>query len=481
MLFNSIQFLIFFPLVAAAYFLAPHRYRWVLLLVASYWFYMAWEPSYALLLFTTTGVAWVASWGMQRAATPGGRRGWLVASLVINFGLLFSFKYINLFADTAELLARVIVGSSIEVPHLDVLLPVGISFYTFQTLSYSIDVYRRDRDHEPHFGVFALYVSFFPQLVAGPIERSTTLLPQLHRSYDFEYRRVVSGLQLMVWGFFKKLVIADRLSVYVDQVYGAPTEFSGPILAVATVFFAYQIYCDFSGYSDIAIGASQVLGYDLMLNFRQPYHAATVQGFWRRWHISLSTWFRDYLYIPLGGSRVGVLRWYTNLMIVFVVSGLWHGAAWTFMAWGALHGFYLVFSLASGPARAELRRRVGLDRLPVLHKALQILTTFTLVTFAWIFFRADSIGDAGLIVGRILTDFTLPPDLYLGMGAFDFWVGLVAIGILELVHLGQRTRRLRPFVAELPTPVRWSLYYGCVMLLLLFANTDGGKFLYFQF
>jgi alginate O-acetyltransferase complex protein AlgI len=481
MLFNSIEFLLFFPLVAVAYFLAPHRYRWALLLVASYWFYMAWEPSYALLLLTTTVVAWTASLGMQRATNRAGRRPWLIASLVINFGILFSFKYLNLFAEAAEFFARVLGGATLALPHLDVLLPVGISFYTFQTLSYSIDVYRGDREHERHFGIFALFVSFFPQLVAGPIERSTTLLPQLHHSYDFDYRRVVSGLQLMVWGFFKKLVIADRLSIYVDQVYGAPADFGGPVLALATIFFAYQIYCDFSGYSDIAIGASQVLGYDLMLNFRQPYHAASVQGFWRRWHISLSTWFRDYLYIPLGGSRVSVARWYTNLMIVFVVSGLWHGAAWTFMAWGALHGFYLVFALASADARAKLHRRIGLDRIPALHKAGQIVTTFGLVTFAWIFFRADSIGDAGLIVGRIFTEFTLPSDWYLGMGAYDFWVGLVAILILETVHLGQRTQRLRPLVAGLPTPVRWSLYYGCAMLLLLFANTDGGKFLYFQF
>ncbi|MFT4570146.1 MAG: alginate O-acetyltransferase complex protein AlgI [Hyphomicrobiaceae bacterium] len=480
MLFNSIEFLLFFPAVAAAYFAAPHRFRWILLLAASYVFYMAWQPAYALLLFTTTFVAWASALGMHGAALAR-RRAYLLVSLAINLGLLFTFKYFNLFSDTAESIAATLVGARIDLPGLDVLLPVGISFYTFQALSYSIDVYRGDRGPERHFGLFALYVSFFPQLVAGPIERSTTLLPQLHKSYDFEYRRVTDGLKLMAWGFFKKLVIADRLSVYVDQVYSAPTEFGSIVLVVATIFFAYQIYCDFSGYTDIAIGASQILGYDLMLNFRQPYHAATVQGFWRRWHISLSTWFRDYLYIPLGGNRVSTPRRYLNLFVVFVVSGLWHGAAWTFVAWGALHGFYLVFGMFTREWRKQIASSIGLDRLPVLYKALQIATTFSLVTWAWIFFRADSIGDAWYVATHLLSDLSVPADLYLSMGAYDFWVGLIAIAILEVVHLGQRNVRLRFWLAERPTWVRWSLYYGAVMLVLLFANTDGGKFIYFQF
>ncbi len=480
MLFNSIEFLLFFPAVAFGYFVLPARLRWMLLLAASYVFYMAWEPAYALLLLTTSLVAWGSALGMG-AAPIGRRRPWLVFSLLVNLGLLFTFKYFNLFSDTAEWIADLVVGTRLDLPHLGVLLPVGISFYTFQALSYSIDVYRGDRPAERHFGLFALYVSFFPQLVAGPIERSTTLLPQLHESYDFEYQRVTDGLKLMAWGFFKKLVIADRLSVYVDQVYGAPTEFGGLVLSIATVFFAYQIYCDFSGYSDIAIGASQVLGYDLMLNFRQPYHAATVQGFWRRWHISLSTWFRDYLYIPLGGNRVSTARRYANLFVVFVVSGLWHGAAWTFVAWGALHGFYLVFGMWTREARKRFADAIGLTRAPVLYKGLQIATTFLLVTWAWIFFRADSIADAWYVGTHLFAASPPGADVYLSMGSYDFWVGVAAIAILEAVHLGQRGVRLRPWLAERPTAVRWGLYYAAVMLLLLFANTDGGKFIYFQF
>lgn len=480
MLFNSIEFLLFFPAVALAYFAAPHRLRWVLLLGASYVFYMAWEPAYALLLLTTTLVAWLSALGMEGATKPR-RRTCLIASLVINLGLLFTFKYFNLFADTGEWLASALLGFRLDLPTLSVLLPVGISFYTFQALSYSIDVYRGDRGAERHFGLFALYVSFFPQLVAGPIERSTTLLPQLGRSYDFDHQRVSDGLKLMAWGFFKKLVIADRLSVYVDQVYGAPTEFGSLVLGLATVFFAYQIYCDFSGYSDIAIGASQVLGYDLMLNFRQPYHSATVQGFWRRWHISLSTWFRDYLYIPLGGNRVGTSRRYANLFIVFVVSGLWHGASWTFVAWGALHGFYLVFGMATHEWRRSVARQVGLASIPWLYKFLQITTTFSLVTWAWIFFRADTIGEAWYIGTHLFADLSWPSDIYLGLGFYDFWVGVAALAILEAVHWAQRDRRLRPWLQGQPAWLRWSLYYGAVMIVLLFANTDGGKFIYFQF
>lgn len=248
------------------------------------------------------------------------------------------------------------------------LLPVGISFYTFQSLSYSIDVYRGEKEPERNFGKFALYVAFFPQLVAGPIERSTNLLPQFDRRISFDYDRFVSGLRLMLWGFFKKIVIADRLAIYVNEVYNSPAEFQGLTLILATYFFAFQIYCDFSGYSDIAIGAARIMGYDLMINFRQPYFSQSIAEFWKRWHISLSTWFKDYLYIPLGGNRVAKNRWYFNLMAVFLISGLWHGANWTFVLWGFLHGFYLVFSIWTQNIRDTISHAFRVDRFPALQR-----------------------------------------------------------------------------------------------------------------
>ncbi|MCE7945771.1 MAG: MBOAT family protein, partial [Chlorobi bacterium CHB1] len=307
MLFHSLEFIIFFPVVVAIYFLAPLRFRQFFLLLASYYFYMCWKAEYAVLILLSTGIDYVAALHMHKTSGRG-----------------------NIFY---------------EFPLFDILLPVGISFYTFQTLSYTIDVYRSEKTPERNFIKFALYVTFFPQLVAGPIERSTRLLPQFDHEHKFDANRVVSGLRLMLWGFFKKLVIADRLALYVNEVYNNPADYTGLPVIIATYFFAFQIYCDFSAYSDIAIGAARVLGFDLMKNFRQPYLAQSIGEFWKRWHISLSTWFRDYLYIPLGGNRVSRLRWYVNLMAVFLISGLWHGANWTFVVWGALHGSYFVLSL----------------------------------------------------------------------------------------------------------------------------------------
>jgi D-alanyl-lipoteichoic acid acyltransferase DltB (MBOAT superfamily) len=341
MLFNSIQFLIFFPVIATIYFLLPHRYRWLLLLVGSYYFYMSWKPEYIILILASTLIDYSVGLKLGSESRPAIRRRWLLLSLVTNLGLLFSFKYFNFFNDSFRQLFQM-ANLSYPVPALNVLLPVGISFYTFQTLSYTIDVYRGKIQPERHLGVFALFVSFFPQLVAGPIERSGNLLPQFYQKTAVDYERIISGLQRMTWGFFKKVVIADRLALLVNTVYNHPTEFSGMPLIIATYAFGFQIYCDFSAYSDIAIGAARVMGFDLMENFRQPYYARSIPEFWRRWHISLSTWFRDYVYLPLGGNRVKLPHWVFNILVVFVVSGLWHGANWTFVIWGALHGIFMV-------------------------------------------------------------------------------------------------------------------------------------------
>ncbi len=345
MLFNSLQFLIFFPIVVSIFFLLPQKRRWILLLIASYYFYMCWKVEYIVLIIASTLIDYFVAKKMADLKEKVKRKKWLLISLLSNLGILFGFKYFNFVNANVQALFdnfNIFYG----VPAFDVLLPVGISFYTFQTLSYTIDVYNGKTPVQNHLGIFAVYVSFFPQLVAGPIERSRHLLPQFYVEHKFSYDRIKYGLQQMLWGFFKKVVIADRLAIVVDGVYNNLDDYSGISLLIATIFFAFQIYCDFSGYSDIAIGSARVMGFELIDNFKRPYFSKSISEFWRRWHISLSTWFRDYLYIPLGGNRVVKWRWYYNLFITFLVSGFWHGANWTFLVWGGLHGAYLIIAIA---------------------------------------------------------------------------------------------------------------------------------------
>ena len=344
MLFNSIHFLIFFPVVVALYFSMPHKYRWVLLLVASYYFYMAWRAEYIFLIVFSTLIDYYAAIFMEKQESKSKKKKFLLLSLFSNLGLLFTFKYFNFFTSTISETFNYF-NIFIDSPTFKLLLPVGISFYTFQTLSYTIDVYRGQKKAEKHLGYFAVYVSFFPQLVAGPIERSTHLLPQFFEKHDFDIERAKAGIKLMLWGFFMKVAIADRLAFYVNDVYNNLESYTSGHYMVATYFFAYQIYCDFAGYSLIAIGAAKVLGFSLMDNFRTPYYSKTISEFWKRWHISLSTWFRDYVYIPLGGNRAVKWRWYYNLFFTFLVSGLWHGANWTFLIWEALHGIFLIAAI----------------------------------------------------------------------------------------------------------------------------------------
>ena len=390
MTFTSPEFVIFFAVFVPLYFVTPQRFRWIPLLIASYFFYAYGSGIYVVLIIATTLIDYTSARLM--GATPDGRRRKLLlaASLTANLGTLFIFKYFNFFNQSFATLAH---DLSMDYPigALNVILPVGISFYTFQSMAYTIDVYRRAIEPEKHLGIFATFVAFFPQLVAGPIERAKHMLPQFHRSARFDAERMVEGLRLILWGAFKKIVIADRLAIYVNTVYNAPQQYSGLPLMIATIFFAFQIYGDFSAYSDIAIGAAKILGFDLMLNFRQPYFARSARDFWARWHISLSTWFRDYLYIPLGGNRVPFARNLLNLMIVFLVSGLWHGASWTFVIWGALHSVYIV-------VETILHHRGIEFKLPALVK---IACTFGLVTFAWIFFRANSFDDALYVVSHL--------------------------------------------------------------------------------
>ncbi len=491
MLFNSIEFLIFFPTVVLLYFLIPFRFRWLLLLIASYWFYMAWRVDYAIILVISTLIDYACGIGMSRYSDEERhkRKPWLWLSLFSNLGILFTFKYYNFFNGAATDLAN-LLGVSYAAPAFELLLPMGISFYTFQTMSYSIDVYYGRIKAEKHLGIFALFVTFFPQLVAGPIERAGNLLDQLKVKHEFSYARVVSGLQLMAWGFFKKIVIADNLAELVNQVYNNPTEYDGFSLVLATIFFAFQIYCDFSGYSDIAIGSAQVMGFTLMENFRRPYFSKSIKEFWGRWHISLSTWFRDYLYIPLGGNRVVKWRWYYNIFIVFLVSGLWHGANWTFIVWGALHGFYQIFGSLTAKQRDTIADKIGLRSNAAFYKFMQVGTVFFLVCFAWVFFRANNITDAWYIIAHAFSGIGNVTEIFSGdvrhvlffdMNPKIFYIAILSIIVMEMVHLQQRHGSLRVKLAERPIWQRWGLYYAVVATVLLLGHFGTGQFIYFQF
>ncbi|HSU69728.1 MAG TPA: MBOAT family O-acyltransferase, partial [Tepidisphaeraceae bacterium] len=340
MLFNSFTFLVFFPVTTFIYFALPHRYRWLHLLACSCLFYASFIPGYLLILLAVILIDYVAGIGIEQSAGRL-RKLLLLVSLLANVGVLAVFKYFNFVNANLHALSQALHWNY-PVRDLGWLLPIGLSFHTFQSMSYTIEVYRGNQKAERNLGIYALYVMFYPQLVAGPIERPQNLLHQFREHHVFDSDRVFSGLRLMLWGFFKKLVVADRIAPLVDSVYLHPHEYGGGWIVLGTYLFAIQIYCDFSGYSDVAIGAARVLGFRLMTNFDRPYAATSVAEFWRRWHISLSTWFRDYLYVPLGGSRVSFVRWAFNILVVFIVSGLWHGAAWTFLIWGALHGVFLV-------------------------------------------------------------------------------------------------------------------------------------------
>ena len=384
--FNSLEFLVFFPVVFILHWALPHRFRWALLLAASWLFYFWWNPWTGFLLVGATLISWLCARGIARTRKTAARRAWLALALTACLGCLGIFKYTGFFASIAGL----------ELP-LQIILPVGISFYTFQTLSYVIDVYRGTVKPEGHFGYYALFVSFFPQLVAGPIERPENLLPQLRAQRRFSTENLAAGGWLLLEGYFKKIVIADSLAPFVDRVFGAPGEALGPEIALATALFGVQIYCDFSGYSGIARGAAKLLGIDLMENFRRPYEAKTVREFWRRWHVSLTSWFTDYVYIPLGGSRKGLPRQLANILTVFLLSGLWHGAGWTFVLWGLIHGLY-----QAGGVLLERRERPA-EETDRVRSALCRARTFALVSFPWLFFRAASLEDAAALLSRVFT------------------------------------------------------------------------------
>lgn len=493
MVFNSINYLIFFPLVCALYYCLSHRWRIRLLLIASYCFYGAWKLEYTALLAAATLVTYWCGLKMGRLSDPTGKKPFLMLSIAANLCMLAGFKYLNfLNMSVADILQR--FDTVYPVPEFKILLPVGISFYTFKTISYVMDVFRGVQAPEKRLESYALYVSFFPQLLAGPIERSGKLLAQFRRKVEFNYDGITSGMRLVAWGLFKKVVVADRIAVMVNTVYDHPHAYDGVHFWMATLFYGYQIYCDFSGYSDIAIGSAKILGFESSPNFWHPYFAGSMSDFWKRWHISLSTWFRDYLYIPLGGNRCRPWRWQTNLIVVFLVSGLWHGADWTFVVWGGLHGFYLLFGIWTRRIRTRCADVLRLSRFPRLQRLAAVLTVFLLVNFAWIFFRAESLNDAYYIATHLFTgtgrflvhiadlDFVRHSLGKLGVSDNEFILSLLGIGLLETVELITEAKADASAFAKQPVWLRWTAYYALAAIIIFFGSFNTVQdFVYLQF
>jgi alginate O-acetyltransferase complex protein AlgI len=494
MLFNSIDFLVFFIIVTTTYFLLPHKYRWFLLLLASCLFYMAFIPVYILILGATIVVDYFAGIYIEKLANKGlakKKLTFLIFSLIANIGVLAVFKYYNFFLDNFKAIFDA-ANIQLNYYYIGIALPIGLSFHTFQAMSYTIEVYRGNQKAEKHFGIYALYVMFYPQLVAGPIERPQNVLHQFHEPKTFEYGNVTNGLKLMAWGLFKKVVIADRLATFTDPVFNQPHNYPAITLLIAVVFFSYQIFCDFSGYSDIALGSAQVMGFNLMKNFDKPYHAKSISEFWKRWHISLSTWFRDYLYIPLGGNRVSSKsRLYFNLFFVFLVSGFWHGANWTFIIWGALHGFYLVFALLKNKWLQKISPSLPKNTPGLFSNIINIASTFILVMIAWIFFRANTVSDGWFFLKTMVTGIwgniagvfkgQLPDLQMYSVEKTQILLSVILIILLETIHIIQGNGSIREAVKQKPFAVRWTLYYTLVLLIIFLGVFDKREFIYFQF
>lgn len=479
MIFNSFQYMIFLPVVFLLHWLIPSRHRWILLLIASYYFYMSWNAKYVVLILFTTLVSYLAAILIEATDSARKKKIILLGTLIACLGVLGVFKYFNFFAETLSNLFQAF-SIPLHPVTLKLLLPVGISFYTFQTLSYVIDVYRGTIRAEHHFGIYATFVSFFPQLVAGPIERSGNLLHQIRDDREFDYFTAREGLRLMAWGYFKKIALADTLAVYADIIYNNVQANHGLALIIATLFFSIQIYCDFSGYSDIAIGSAKLFNIRLMENFRSPYLSCSVREFWSKWHISLSTWFRDYVYIPLGGNRVSKGRHKINLMITFLVSGLWHGANWTFVLWGGLHGFAQVLETTFSPRKEKSAKKRWVP--------IKMLFVFCFVTLAWVFFRAQTIHDA-LYVFCHAFDGISDPARYIYRGYRDMHMQfslvircMIMMIILFLHDLIATKYDIQKLIDRVPVIPRWIgyVFFICLIIILMPIRADQ-EFIYFQF
>jgi D-alanyl-lipoteichoic acid acyltransferase DltB (MBOAT superfamily) len=469
--------------IVALYFALPARWRWLFLLIASYYFYMCWKAEYAILILFTTLVDYVSGLKMGKAATKREKKLWLVLSIIANLGMLAGFKYFNFFTESLNF-AFSEMNLLFTLPIYKILLPVGISFYTFQSLSYSVDVYRGVRQPERHAGKFALYVSFFPQLVAGPIERSNHLIPQIHQPRAFDQQRLVSGLKLMVWGYFKKLVIADRLGLFVSYIYENPSEHSGLPVILATILFAFQIYCDFSGYTDIARGSARILGYDLMINFNRPMVAKSLRDFWNRWHISLTTWFRDYLLYSMPyvrNRKVVYSLLYRNLIITYLLMGFWHGANWTFVIFGLLHGTLLVAETVTEKQRNWLFEKTNINKHVFLKNGIGLIATFSVVVFSLFFFRANNLNDSLMLISNSLDFSNFEASVKDIIKNYEVMFGILMVIVLLIAEYLHEKKDLVRIIAARPLIIRWSLYTGFLFFILLFGILQKQKFLYFQF
>jgi alginate O-acetyltransferase complex protein AlgI len=477
MLFNSLAYFVFLPLVVLLYYLLPQQWRNIMLLAASCYFYMVFIPVYVLILGFTIVIDYYAGIYLEKFQGKQ-RKYFLILSIVANVSVLAFFKYYNFINNNISVFLTS-VGYVNLVPDLGIILPIGLSFHTFQAMSYTIEVYRGNQKAEHNFWTYALYVMFFPQLVAGPIERPQNMLHQFYEKHHFSIERLITGGKFIIWGLFKKVVIADRLAAYTDVVYSNPEQFGGSTLLLATFFFTFQIYCDFSGYSDIAIGSAHILGFRLMQNFNLPYFSRSISDFWKRWHISLSTWFGDYVYKSMGGNRVPLYRWVFNIFTIFLVSGLWHGANWTYVVWGALHGTYYLFEYVVGKAG----RKTGLDKKlesSLVWHIVQTAYVFTIVLFAWVFFRANNLHDAFYITTHMVTGIFSP--LYTGSSAFDTAMGLALIVLLFIIQLFQFNGIAGIYFkpTKVPLAFRWA-GYAFTIILIAMLGVSSEKFIYFQF
>lgn len=478
MLFNSIDFAVFLPIVFFLYWFVTNKslkFQNFLIVVSSYLFYGWWDWRFLSLILFSTLVDYLVGVGLSHQENPTKRKVLLWTSIVVNLGFLGIFKYYNFFLDNF-VAAFSFFGSEIKANSLDIILPVGISFYTFQTLSYSIDVYKKKLEPTKDFIAFSAFVCFFPQLVAGPIERATHLLPQFYSKRKFDYSKAVDGMRQILWGLFKKVVIADNCAEYANLIFNNSDNHSGSTLVVGAVFFTFQIYCDFSAYSDIAIGTSRLFGFDLMQNFNFPYFSRDMAEFWRRWHISLSTWFRDYLYIPLGGSKGSNWIRVRNTFIIFIVSGFWHGANWTFIVWGALNALYILPSIIFKTNRNNMEIVARGKYLPSAKELFSVLLTFSLTVFAWIFFRANNIEHAFSYIAKIFSSsfFTIPTILPRNI------ILLVVLFIL-MEWIGKEGKyALAPIALKMNRPLRYVLYYSIILSLFWFGGKEQA-FIYFQF
>ena len=489
MLFNSLSYAVFLPLVCLVYFALPHKYRWAALLAFSCYFYMSWNPELIVLILFTTAVSWGAGLCLERLESRRARRLVTAAGILLCLATLFFFKYFNFVSESVSGFFQ-LFGLPMTAPVLNLILPVGISFYTFQTLSYIVDVYRGDLAAEHHFGYYALYVSFFPQLVAGPIERAGRLLPQFRQKHDFSTARCSSGLRQIGVGLFKKVVVTDYVAAFVNTVYNDLPGKSGLTLILATVLFGVQIYCDFSGYSDIAVGSARILGFELMENFKSPYFARSIREFWRRWHISLTTWFTDYIYIPLGGSRCSAPRHLFNLVFTFFLSGLWHGANWTFVLWGLYHGLWLCAETLYGKKLDNLQARLHGRASGVLLGVVRTFYTIGIVMLGWVFFRANTLSDAVYVFANLLRGLNplRLPEYAAAAGMGLPQLGCVAL-LLAVLALWDGISRYRApalvLVSRARPAVRYVFYWllGVSILLALMLRPAGAAadFIYFQF